>query len=608
VREFAPLPVAIPLLTAVVLVAGSASFRRRIIESLATAASTAASLISISLLIRSADTPFVYWFGDWTPRGGIVPGISFVIDPFGAAIASFAALLVTAAMIYSWRYFHVVGALFHVLMLVFLAAMTGFALSGDLFNMFVFFELMGVAAYALTGYKTEESSALRGALNFAITNSIGGFLLLWGIGLLYGRTGALNLALLGEVLSRRPPDGLVLVALTLVFVGFFAKSAIVPFHFWLGDAHAVAPTPVCVILSGVMVELGLYAVARTYWTIFEPALHAELPGVRALLVIAGVITALVGGVMCFQQRHIKRMLAFSTVSHAGLLLTGIALLSPVALAGVLVYILSHGLIKGSLFMSTGILRHRLGSVDAITLYSRGRELPFTGALFCVSVLALVGLPPLATFAGKALIEEEAKLLGFGWVTVVMIATTALTGGGLLRATARVFAGWGRPDPGFGQNPESEEEESETDEARDVTPAVMYAPALILALAGFVIPLLPGLLPGAEAAAEHFIDRAAYAELVLDGVAHPILQPPLHDFPKPEAVIYGALGVIAAFALAFLSLKRRRAARPWMSSIGRVVSRPTQRLQSLHSGHPGDYVAWLTLGAAVLGGGFAIVLS
>lgn len=607
-RAFAPLPVAIPLLSAVVLTASSAFIRRRLIESIAIAASAATTVVCLTLLVRSTEAPFVYWFGDWTPRGEIVPGISFVIDPFGAAIAAFAALLITAAMIYSWHYFHVVGALFHVLMLVFLAAMTGFALSGDLFNMFVFFELMGVSAYALTGYKTEESSALQGALNFAITNSIGGFLLLWGIGLLYGRTGALNLALLGEVLSRRPPDGLVVVALTLVLVGFLAKSAIVPFHFWLGDAHAVAPTPVCVILSGVMVELGLYAVARTYWTVFEPALHPGLAAVRTLLVIAGVITALVGGVMCFQQRHIKRMLAFSTVSHAGLLLAGIALLSPVALAGVLVYILAHGLIKGSLFMSTGILRHRFGSVDAITLFSKGRKVPFTGVLFCLSVLALIGLPPLATFAGKALIEEEAKLLGFGWVAIVMIATSALTGGGLLRVTARVFAGWGRPEPGFGQNPESEEEESETEEPRDVTPAVMFAPALALALAGCVMPLVPGLLPGAEAAAEHFVDRAAYAELVLEGVTHPIPQPPLHDFPKPEAVVYGASAVVAACALALLSLQRRRAPRPWMSSLGKVVSRPTQGLQSLHSGHPGDYVAWLTLGVALLGGAFALALS
>jgi multicomponent Na+:H+ antiporter subunit D len=602
-----PLPVAVPLLTAVVLAACSPFLRRRVIEALALTASGATTIICLLLLLRSTESPFVYWYGDWAPRTEIMPGISFVVDPFGAAIACFAAVLMTGALLYSWHYFHVVGALFHVLMLVFLAAMTGFALSGDLFNMFVFFELMGVAAYALTGYKTEESSALQGALNFAITNSIGGFLLLWGIGLLYARTGALNLALLGEVLSRRPPDGLVLVALTLVLVGFFAKSAIVPFHFWLGDAHAVAPTPVCVIFSGVMVELGLYAVARVLWTIFESPVHEQLADVRISLLVAGTITALVGGVMAFQQRHIKRMLAFSTVSHAGVFLIGIAMLAAPGLAGLLVYLFAHGLAKGSLFMSTGILRHRLGSVDAITLFAKGRVLPATAALFIVGVLALTGLPPIATYVGKALIEEEAKHLGFGWVTAVLVLASALTGGGLLRVAARVFLGWGRPEPGFGQSPESEEEESETDEARDVTPAVMFVPALVLLVAGVLLPLYPGLVPGIEAAAEHFTDRAVYAELVLDGTREPVPEAPAHAFPKASGAVYGAAGVVGAILLALLSLRHRHAPWSWMSSIGHVVSRATHALQGLHSGHPGDYVAWLTLGTAALGGAFAVAL-
>src|SRR5205085_10166280 len=123
------------------------------------------------------------WFGGWKPRDGVSVGISFTVDPFGAALAALIATLVTAALVFSWRYFDEVGTLFHVLMLVFLGAMSGFVLSGDLFNMFVWFELMSVAAYALTGYRVEEASPLQGAINFAVTNTIGSLCILFAIGL-----------------------------------------------------------------------------------------------------------------------------------------------------------------------------------------------------------------------------------------------------------------------------------------------------------------------------------------------------------------------------------------------------------------------------------------
>src|SRR5204863_10054305 len=131
----------------------------------------------------------------------------------------------------------------HILVLVFTAGMVGFCLSGDLFNMFVFFELMSVAAFALAGYKIDEAEAIEGSLNFAVTNIVGSFLLLTGIALVYGRTGALNLAQAGVALSHAPADGLVVVAFSLIAAGFLVKAAIVPFHFWLPDAYAVALTP-----------------------------------------------------------------------------------------------------------------------------------------------------------------------------------------------------------------------------------------------------------------------------------------------------------------------------------------------------------------------------
>ena len=153
------------------------------------------------------------------------------------------------ALVFSWAYLEEAALLFDTLMLVCCAAMCGFALSGDLFNMFVWLELMGVAAYALTGFEVKEIGPLQGAVNFAIVNGIGGYLIVIGIALAYARTGALNLAQIGVTLTTAGGRGLVVVAMTLVVCGFLCKAAVVPFHLWLADAYAVAPAPVCAVFN-----------------------------------------------------------------------------------------------------------------------------------------------------------------------------------------------------------------------------------------------------------------------------------------------------------------------------------------------------------------------
>ena len=382
------LVVAVPLLAAAAITGAGPLLgkRRRALDAVAIVVAAANAVMLVVIMVRTAGGDQVYWFAGFRPAHGIAIGIDFEAGALSAGLAALAAVLMTAAMTFSWRYFQGVATSYHTLMLTFLAGMTGFCLTGDIFDLFVWFELMGVSAYALTAYRPEERGPIQGALNFAITNSVGAYLSLSGIGLIYGRTGALNMAQIGADIGRHPPDGLVVVAFLLIISGLLIKSAIVPFHFWLADAHAVAPTPVCVLFSGVMVELGLYGIARVYWSMFGQAL-GHRAAISHVLLTLGVLTAVVGALFCFRERHVKRLLAFSTISHAGMFLVGLAVLTPLGLAGAAVYVIGHGFIKAALFLCTGIVLHRLGSVNETWLHGRARHLRVTGVVFTLAASA-----------------------------------------------------------------------------------------------------------------------------------------------------------------------------------------------------------------------------
>ena len=600
------LPVAVPLVVAALLVGLGPFVRRRVLDAVAIATAAAKTVLTLVLLTGADERPLVYWFGGWVPRDGVVVGIDFAVDTAGAALATLGALLMTAALVFTWRYFEAAGTLFHALMLVFLAALLGFCLTGDLFNLFVFFELLSVAAYALAGYRTENPGSIQGALNFAVTNSVGAFMVLSGIALLYGRTGSLNLAEIGRSLERGPADGLVVVAFVLLLAGFFVKAAVVPFHFWLADAYAVAPAPVCILLAGVVSELGLYAAARVYWTVFAGVLGDHAATLRGVLLGAAALTALLGALMCFLQVHLARLLAFATVSHVGLTLVGFALLEPAGLAGALLYLVADGLVKASLFVCVGVLQYRLGTIDERSLYGRGRGEPVTFGLLLLGGLALAGLPPFGTFLGKAMMEHAAGTAGHEWVAWLFVVASAVSAAAVLRVGLRVFAGWGPPPHGW--TPPAAPEAPPEPEATPGTYATMLVPAAVLLATALGLGFVPGLAERAQAAADHFADRTGYAAAVLDGQAAggPASTASPAAGHLPAAVPAALLTVGLAVALAAVPLRRGRG-RGRRGAAIRAMLRATLALRRLHSGQVGDSITWLVVGTATLGGLLATLL-
>jgi multicomponent Na+:H+ antiporter subunit D len=450
--------------------------------------------------------------------------------------------------------------------------------------MFVAFELVAVTGFILTGYFADQEAPLQGALNFAVINTIGGLLVLTGVVMLYGSTGTLNLAQMGQVLSVRPPGALLAVTFALLATGFLVKAAVVPWHFWLPDAYGTAPAPACILFAGITSELGLFGLARTWETVFDGAVGASAEQrIRLVLGALGIFTALVATAMALVERHPRRLMAFVVVAHMGLYVLGFSLLRVGALGGVALLAVGDGLTKAAMFLGLGVLGRHRRTTGGRPMRREGPGIAIAAGIVIIGALALADLPPFASSVGKDLLVASAGTAGplvEGIIAVTVIGSSAA----LLAATARAWRG----------NPPDElspaEDAAETTTSRGSV--VLLAPPVLLLAVALGLGLVPHLANHALSTAADFTDRRSYDATVLDGRRVKVALPPV-----PTTTLSARLGDLAetagAVLFALFGLTRRR-----MQS---TLTAATAALHRLHNGHIGDQVTWAIVGLAVLAG-------
>jgi len=294
-------------------------------------------------------------------------------------------------------------------------------MTGDLFNLYVFLEISAIASYALVAFGCEREE-LEASFKYIVLGSVSSSLILIALALMYGVTGALNMAQVSARIADIGMDAPLLLAFGLFICGFAFKAALVPFHAWLPDAHPAAPAPVSALLSGVLIKaIGVYVLARLIFNVFGAA-----PNVLQLLLWLGLLSMVVGALMALGQRDIKRMFAYSSISQIGFIVLGLGLATPLGLVGALFHLLNHAFFKSLLFLNAGAIEFATGQRRLDRLGGLNRSLPVTAATSLVGSMSIAGIPPFNGFWSKLIIVLaciQAGHYGFALAAVLVSIVT-----------------------------------------------------------------------------------------------------------------------------------------------------------------------------------------
>ncbi|MFR9731098.1 Na+/H+ antiporter subunit D [Saccharopolyspora sp. MS10] len=503
------LPVLLPLAAAgMSLALGRFADFQRIIGLVVLAAIIADAAFLLYVTDRTG--PVVLQVGGWAAPAGI----TLIADRLSALLLVVSAVVTLAVLIYS------IGqrltdygrerasTTFHPMYLVLCAGVSLAYLAGDLFNLFVAFEIMLSSSYVLITRRT-TASRVRAGMTYVIVSLTSSLLFITMIALVYAATATVNLADLGGKVAQLPEGLQVALGLLMVIV-FGVKAAMVPLHFWLPDSYPTAPAPVTAVFAGLLTKVGIYALIRTQTLVFS---HDHT---WTLMLVIALITMLVGALGALAQNDLNRMLSFLLVSHIGYMLFGLGVYDVTGLTGVILYVVHHITVQATLFLVSGLITRHTGTVALSRMGGLAKAAPMIAVLFALPALSLAGVPPFSGFVAKLALLQAGIAAGTPTAYVVT-AGTILTSLLTLYAVARVWtrAFWGQvrapePDP----DPDDELVVGTGNSTRP-----MVAATGVLVTASVVIALVAGPLAAVSArAAEDLMHGDTYREAVLGGAA------------------------------------------------------------------------------------------
>ncbi|MEM1116724.1 MAG: Na+/H+ antiporter subunit D [Bacteroidota bacterium] len=410
------LPILVPLATAVLALAARRSVAAQRVVSVA----GAAVLLGVSAALMAAvwqNGVIAAQMGDWEAPFGI----TLVADLLGAVMVLITAVVGLAAAVYSLaavdaerERFH-----YHPLYHILLMGVCGAFLTGDLFNLYVWFEVLLISSFVLLVLGNDRGQ-VRGAVVYVLVNLVGSLGFLAAIGLLYGVTGTLNLADLSVRLAEADAPGLVTAISMLFLIAFGIKAAVFPLFFWLPASYHTPPIAVAAIFAGLLTKVGVYALIRTFTLLFTQDVgftHTLLLWIAGLTMVTGVLGAAA-------QTDVRKILSFHIISQIGYMVMGLALFTPLALVGAVFYIVHHIIVKANLFLVAGVAERIVGSFELKNLGGLYRAHPWLAVLFIVPAFSLAGFPPLSGFWAK-LILIKAGLDAGAWAIVAVALVVGL---------------------------------------------------------------------------------------------------------------------------------------------------------------------------------------
>jgi multicomponent Na+:H+ antiporter subunit D len=466
----------------------------------------AAALLGSSLALLAAvrrEGMLVLQLGNWPAPFGI----TLVADLFSAIMTVLAAVIGLAVVVYSLATIDIRREAFgyYPFLHILLMGVCGCFLTGDLFNLYVWFEVMLMASFVLLALGGERGQ-LEGAVKYVTLNLVASTFFLSALGLLYGMVGTLNMADVARQLGEVGRPGLVSTLAMLFLAAFGIKAALFPFFFWLPASYHTPPVAVSAIFAGLLTKVGVYSLIRVFTLLFVQ----DVGYTHSLILVISGLTMVTGVLGAVAQNEFRRILSFHIISQVGYMVMGLALFTPLALAGSIFYIIHHIIVKTNLFLASGVVLRRCGTLELSRLGGLYQRAPVLALLFLIPAFSLAGLPPLSGFWAKLLLVRGGLEAGSYPIVATALGVGLLTLFSMTKIWGKAF--WGEPPAAGGGH-------AATTAAR--LPLLdrlsLYLPMTALALLTVAIGLLAQpVFEISLQAAQQLLDPRIYIHAVLGG--------------------------------------------------------------------------------------------